>query len=207
MEADQGGGNKAGVDGQAGGGAGAQGARRGEGGGPRGAPGPSGPGRGHPLHGCGGAVTVREKGQRGGRGGWAAEGEAAPGGGAGSRRSRGGARHASSSPEPTATHWGSESPPPPQYAPQPVQRGPRTAKGWRAGDVAKLVCYVKWAGRTRGGRKKRGTHPFSDLVGRAGRPRGGGPVMEEGRWRRVLGEALPELSLDCPRDGGKSPGC
>ena len=47
--------------------------------------------RGHPLHGCGGAVAVREKGQGGGRGGWAGEGQAAPGGGAGSRGSRGGA--------------------------------------------------------------------------------------------------------------------
>ena len=40
-----------------------------------------------------------------------------------------------------------------------------------AGDVAELVRYVKWAGRTRKRRERRGTHPFSDLVGRAGRPR------------------------------------
>ena len=52
---------------------------------------PPGSGRGHPLHGCGGAVAVREKGQGGGRGGGAGEGEAAPGGRAGSRGSGGGA--------------------------------------------------------------------------------------------------------------------
>ena len=27
-----------------------------------------------------------------------------------------------------------------------------------------------------------------------------GPEMEEGRWRRILGEALPGMSLDCPRE-------
>ena len=29
--------------------------------------------------------------------------------------------------------------------------------------------------------------------------------MEEGRWRRMLREALPGVSLDCPREGGKRP--
>ena len=53
------------------------------------------------------------------------------------------------------------------------------------------------------GRQRRGTHPFSDLVSRAGRPRERGPEMEEGRWRRMLGEALPGVSLDCPQEQGK----
>ena len=79
-------------------------------------------------------------------------------------------RPASPSPEPTPTDWDSESPPPRQYAPPPVQRGPGTVAGWTAGDMAELVRYVKWAGGTRGRRERRGTHPFSDLVGRAGRP-------------------------------------
>ena len=65
--------------------------------------------------------------------------------------------------------------------------------------MAEVVPYVKWAGRTRGGREKGGTRPFCDLVGRAGRPRERGPEMEEGRWRRMLGEALLGVSLDCPR--------
>ena len=77
--------------------------------------------------------------------------------------------------------------------------------GWTAGDVAELVGYVKWAGRTRGGRERLGTHAFSDLVSRAGRPRERGPEMEEGRWRRMLGEALTGVSLDCPRERGKKP--
>ena len=63
-----------------------------------GTPDPPGSGRGHPLHGCGGAVAVREKGQGGGRGGGAGDGEEAPGGGAGSRGSGGGA--AASQPQP-----------------------------------------------------------------------------------------------------------
>ena len=68
--------------------------------------------------------------------------------------------------------------------------------------MAELVRYVKWAGRTRGRRERRGTHPFSDLVGRAGRPGERGPEMEEGQWRRMLGEALPGLNLDCPQEKG-----
>ena len=41
--------------------------------------------------------------------------------------------------------------------------------------------------------------------GRAGRPRGRGPEMEECRWTRMLGEALPGVSLDCPWERGKKP--
>ena len=189
MEADQGGGSEAGGQGQGGGGAGAQGAGGGGGGGPGGTPGPPGPARGHPLHGCGGAVAVQEKGQRGGRGGWAGEGKAAPDGGAGSRGSRGGA----------ATDWDSESPPPRRYAPPPVQRGPGTVAGWTAGDVGELVCYVKTGGEDKGRTGEAGSHPFSDLVGRTRRPRERGPEMEEGRLRRMLAEALPGMSLECPQ--------
>ena len=54
----------------------------------------------NPLHGCGGAVAVREKGPGGGRGGGAGEGEAAQGGGAGSRGGGGGA--AAGQPQPRA---------------------------------------------------------------------------------------------------------
>ena len=68
----------------------------------------------------------------------------------GEGEAEGAPRPASPSPEPTPTDWGSESPPPRQYAPQPVQREPGTVKGWRAGDVAELVRYLKWAGTTRG---------------------------------------------------------
>ena len=60
-------------------------------------------------------------------------------------------------------------------------------------------------GGTRVGREKRGTRPFSDLVGRAGRPRERVPEMEEGQLRRLLGEALPGVSLDCPREQGEKP--
>ena len=114
-------------------------------------------------------------------------------------------RPASPSPELTLTNWDSESPPPRRYAPPPVRRGPGGVAGWTAGDVAELVRYVKFAGRTRGRRERRGTHPFSDLVGRAGRPGEEAPEMEEGRWRRMLGEALSGVSLDCPQEKGKKP--
>ena len=76
---------------------------------------------------------------------------------------------------------------PRQYELPPVRRGPGTVAGWMAGEVAELVRYVKLAGKTRGRREKGGTRPFSDLVGRAGRPRERGPEMDEGRWRRMLG--------------------
>ena len=114
-------------------------------------------------------------------------------------------RPASPSPELTATDWGSESPLPRQYAPPPVRRGPGTVAGWTAGEVAELPCYVKWAGKTRGRREKRGTRPFSDMVDRAGRPRGRGPEMDEGRWRRMLGAALLGVRLDCPQEKAKKP--
>ena len=110
---------------------------------------------------------------------------------------------ASPSPEPTPTDWDSESPPPRQYA--PPRRRPGTVAGWAEGDVAELARYVKWAGRTRGRRDKRGPRPFSDLVGRAGRPGERGTEMEEWRWRRMLGAALPGLRLDCPQEKGKKP--
>ena len=71
--------------------------------------------------------------------------------------------------------------------------------------MADLARYVKWAGKTRGRREKRGPRPFSDLVSRAGRPRERGPEMDEGRWRRMLVPALPGVRLDCPQEKGKKP--
>ena len=123
----------------------------------------------------------------------------------GAGRAEGAPRPTSPIPEPTLTDRNSESPPPRRYAPPSVQRGPGTVAGWMAGDVAELVRYVKWAGRTRGRRERRGTHPFSDLVGRARRPGERGPEMDEGRWRRMLEEALPGVSLDCSQEKGKKP--
>ena len=71
--------------------------------------------------------------------------------------------------------------------------------------MAELARYVKWAGKTRGRRDKRGPRPFSDLVGRAGRPGERGPEMEEWRWSTMLGAALPGVRLDCPQEKGKKP--
>ena len=71
--------------------------------------------------------------------------------------------------------------------------------------MAELARYVKWARKTGGRREKRGPRPFSDLVGRAGRRRERGPEMEEWRWRRMLGAALPGVRLDCPQEKGKKP--
>ena len=123
----------------------------------------------------------------------------------GAGEAEGAPRPASPSPEQTPTDWDSESPPPRQYAPPPVRRRPGTVAGWTEGEVAELARYVKRAGKTRGRREKRGPRPFSDLVGRAGRPRERGPEMEEWRWRRMLGAALPGVRLDCPQERGKKP--
>ena len=89
----------------------------------------------------------------------------------GAEEAEGAPRPASPSPEPTPMDWDSESPPPRQYAPPPVWRGPGTVAGWTEGEVVELARYVKWAGKTRGRGEKRGPRPFSDLAGRAGRPR------------------------------------
>ena len=123
----------------------------------------------------------------------------------GAGEAEGAPRPASPSPEPTPTDWDWESPPPRQYGPPPLRRGPGTVAGGTAVEVAELARYAKWAGKTRGRREKRGTRPFSDLVGRAGRPREMGPEMDEGRWRRILGEVLPGVRLDCPQEKGKKP--
>ena len=123
----------------------------------------------------------------------------------GAGEAEGAPRPASPSPEPTPTDWDSESPPSRRYAPPPVRRGPGTVAGWTEGEVAELACYVKWAGKTRGRREKRGPRPFSDLFGRAGRPRERGPEIDEGRWRRMLGAALLGVRLDCPQEKGKKP--
>ena len=201
MEADQGGGAEAGGKGQGGGGGGAQGAGGGGGGGPGGPPGPPGSAkrtppprmwRGGRRQGKRPGRRKRGRGERGkrrrGEERRAGEAEGAP-------------RPASPSPEPTPMDWVSGSPAPRQYAPPPLWRGPGTVAGWRAGEVAELVHYVKLAGKTRGRREKRGTGPFSDLVGRAGRPREGGPEMDEGRWRRML--VAPGLS---PGEGEEAQG-
>ena len=135
----------------------------------------------------------RERGKRC-RGGERAAGEA-----------EGALRPASPSPEPTPTEWYSESPPPWQYAPPPVRSKPGTVTGRAEGDVAELARYVKWAGKTRGKRDKRGPRPLSAPVGRAGRPGERGPEMEELRWRRMLGAALPGMRLACPQEKGKKP--
>ena len=89
----------------------------------------------------------------------------------GAGEAEGAPRPASPSPEPTPKGWDSVSPPPRRYAPPPVRRGAGTVAEWTAGEVAELVGYVKWAGKRRGRRERRGTRPFSDLVGSAGRPR------------------------------------
>ena len=123
----------------------------------------------------------------------------------GAGEAAGAPRPTSPIPEPTLTDWGLESPPLRRYAPQPVRTEPGTVWGWSAADPAELVRYVKWAGRTRGGREGHRTHPFCDLVGRAGKPRTKGPEMEESRWRTMLGDAPPEVNLDCPQERGKQP--
>ena len=110
----------------------------------------------------------------------------------GAGEAEGAPRQASPSQEPTPTDWDSESPLPRQYAPPPVRRRPRRVAAWTEGDVAELARYVKRAGKMRGRREKRGPRPFSDLVGRAGRPR------ERGRSRKC--------AWTVPRRGGRSPG-
>ena len=101
----------------------------------------------------------------------------------GAGEAAGAPRPASPCPEPTLTDWGLESPLPRWYAPQPVRREPWTVLGWRAGEVVELVCYVKWAGRRRGGQERRGTRPLHKTW-----PAGQGGHRKSGlRWRRAGG--------------------
>ena len=107
--------------------------------------------------------------------------------------------------EPTPTDWVSASPLPRHLARHPARREQGRVQGWRAGGMAELVRYVKWAGRTREGREQRGTHPFRDLVRRAGRPQDSVLGMAEDMLRRMLAEALPGLVMDGPRERGRTP--
>ena len=114
-------------------------------------------------------------------------------------------RPASCSPEPTLTDCSSVLPLPRHYVRHPARREPGTVRGWRTGEMAELIRYVKWAGRTRGGRERCGTHPFRDLVHRARRPQDTGPETAEDRWRRMLGEALPGGDLEGLGERGRKP--
>ena len=49
------------------------------------------------------------------------------------------------------------------------------------------------------------TQPFRDLVHRAVRPQDRRPEIVKDRWRRMLGEALPGVQLDSPREKGRRP--
>ena len=84
--------------------------------------------KGTPLHGCGGEVAVREKGQVGGRGGGAGEEAAAQGGGAGGRGGGGGAA-----------------------AGQPLPRADANGLGLKVATAA-AVCAAAGAEGTRDGR-------------------------------------------------------
>ena len=78
----------------------------------------------------------------------------------GAGEAEGAPRPASPSPEPTPMDWVSESPPPRQYAPPPVRRGPGTVAGWTEGNVAELARYVKWAGGDEGKAGEEGDPPL-----------------------------------------------
>ena len=124
----------------------------------------------------------------------------------GAGEAEGAQRPASPSPEPTPTEWDSGSPPPRQYAPPPVRRGPGRVAGWMAGEVAELARYVKWVGKTRGRQERRGTRPFSDLVSRAERPRERGPEMDEGDVRGCWERGSRWWAWTVPRRRGRNPG-
>ena len=109
-------------------------------------------------------------------------------------------RPSSPSREPTLTSRGLASPLQRHF----VRREQGPIRAWGAEEVAELVRFVKGAGRTRGGRRP-GTHPFRDLVHRAGRPRDRGPELEEGRWLRMREAALPGVDPDDPGERWSRP--
>ena len=151
----------------------------------------------------GGRRQGKEPGRR--RGGGAGKGEAAQGGEARGREGGGGAAAGGPKPRADADGLGLGVPAAAAVCAAAGAEGTRDGHGVDGGGSGELARYVKWAGKTRGRREKRGTPPFSDLVGRAGRPRERGPEMDEGRWRRMLGAALPGVRLDCPQAKGKKP--
>ena len=138
---------------------------------------------------------------------WACAGKAAPGGRAGSRGPNGGAAAHHPQRGSDVIDWGSVLPLPRRFVRHPARRNQGTVLGCMAGEIAELARYVKWAERMRGGRERCGTHPFRDLLHRAGRPQDRGPGMTEDRWRRLLGEAPPGMDLAGPKKGGEGSGC
>ena len=111
------------------------------------------------------------------------------------RRERGAAgapRPTSHSAEPSETDWCPESRLLQHSAWHVARRKPGSVWGWPAGEVAGLVPYVKWAGRTRDRRERHGTHLFRDALHRAERLQDRGSEMPEDRWRKMLGVTLPD---------------
>ena len=162
---------------------------------------------GHPLHVCGGAVAVREKGHGGGRGGRAGKGEAARGGGARGRARRRG-------------HRG---------RPAPVQSRRRwtgTRSPRRRGSMRRRRCegdpgrsrdgrrgtWRSWpatcSGRGRRGEGERRGGPAPSVTWSAGQ---GGPAKGGRRWMRGVGGGClerrsPRCARTVPRRKGRSPG-
>ena len=150
-------------------------------------------------------MAVREEDQRGGRGGWAGEGEAAPGGGMGSRGSRRGA--AACQPQPGADAGGlglgvaTAAAVCAAAGTEGARDGHGVERGGRGG-----AGPLREVGRVDEGGAGEARDPPLQRPGRQGREaKERGPEMEEGWWRRMLGEALPGMSLHCPREQGKKP--
>ena len=147
---------------------------------------------------------MREKGQGGGRGRGAGEGEAAQGGGARGRGGGGGAAAGQPQPRADAGGLGLGVATAAAVCAAAGAEGTRDCRGVDGGGGGGAGLLRERGGEDEGKAGEEGDPaPFSDLVGRTGRPRERGPEMDEGRWRRMLGEELPGPSLDCPQEKGR----
>ena len=149
--------------------------------------------------GCGGTVAIQEEGKTGGRKGWASEGKVAPGGGARSRGASGGAAGRQLQPGADADGLGLEVATAAAICAAAGAVGSSGQSRGRGGGAWRAGLLREVGPEDESGAGEARDPPFQ----RPGRQGGGGarekgPEIEEGRWGRMLGGALPGASLDCP---------
>ena len=161
--------------------------------------------RGTPPRGCEGTVAVREEGRRGGKRGWARAGKAVPGGRAGSRVSSGGRTAHQLQPKADADGLGLGVATSAAVCAAAGAQGAGDSPGPEGGGSGG-AGLLREVGREDERRAEEARDPpFLRPCRQGGGVTGKGGKMEESRWRRMLGEALPGMNLDCPQKYGKQP--
>ena len=83
--------------------------------------------------------------------------------------------------------------------------GTRNGRGLYGGGSGRAGPLREVGGEDEGKAGEEGSPPLQPADRQGKEAKGKGPEMDEGRWRRMLGEALPGVSLHCPQEKGRKP--